>query len=198
MGVSEDMARALLLKNEWNHEIALKNFTEDFDYILNTFGFEIGANPVPSGDDEVLCPVCFCDYPPSEFIFLEDCGHGLCETCYTGYLTSKAGDGVESVLTVCPEQKCNMIVPERLFAQLLEPQLYQRYKDFLLKSFVDLSKQAKWCPGRDCGQCVEYKGGNPIDVQCDKCFKTFCFACAKDAHMPMDCDGLQVWQDRIN
>ena len=50
-----------------------------------------------------------------------------------------------------------MIVPERLFRDLVDIELYNRYKDFLVKSFVDLSRQAKWCPGRDCATAVEYK-----------------------------------------
>lgn len=51
-----------------------------------------------------------------------------------------------------------MIVPERLFEQLLERPLYERYKSFFVKSFVDLSDKAKWCPGRDCVMAVEYLG----------------------------------------
>ena len=115
MGLSDDMARALLIKNEWNPELAIGNFSKDPDYIQKTFGFEIGVNQVPTGDAEILCPVCFCEYGPEEFIHLQDCGHGLCQYCYTGYLDSKVGDGKGVEQTVCPEQKCNMIVPERLF-----------------------------------------------------------------------------------
>lgn len=32
-GFSDDMCRALLLKNEWNSDLVIKSFTEDFDYI---------------------------------------------------------------------------------------------------------------------------------------------------------------------
>ena len=42
MGVSEDLARAMLLKNEWNHDLAIKNFCENPNYIKETFGFELG------------------------------------------------------------------------------------------------------------------------------------------------------------
>ena len=140
MGISDDMARALLIKNEWSDGLAYKAFTEDENYIFNTFKFNLGENEIPTGNAEILCPVCFCEYPPAEFTFLPDCGHGLCTYCYTGYLTSKAGDGVESVQTTCPERGCNMIVPERLFRELIDVDLYNRYKDFLVKSFVDLSK----------------------------------------------------------
>ena len=108
------MCRAFLLKNGWNADLAIKSFTSEFDYIETTFGFEIGANEVPTSGD-IFCPVCFCDYPANEFVHLPDCGHGLCSYCYTGYLTSKVGDGVECALTTCPERGCGMIVPERLF-----------------------------------------------------------------------------------
>ena len=66
-GLSDDMARAMLLKNEWNSDLAIKSFAEDFDYIRRVFGFEIGANPSePQTNDDglILCPVCFCEYPP--------------------------------------------------------------------------------------------------------------------------------------
>ena len=151
------MSRALLLKNQWNSNLAIKSFTEDYDYVSKTFGFEIGAKEIPTGPGDICCPVCFCDYPLAEFVHMPDCAHGLCMYCYTGYLTSKVGDGVECALTVCPERGCNMIVPERLFQELLEPALFKRYQNFLMKSFVDLSKSAKWCPGRDCTQAVEYR-----------------------------------------
>lgn len=129
---------------------------------------------------------------------MPDCSHGLCTYCFTGYLESKVMDGPESVISVCPDQKCNMIVPERLFKELLENDKYNRYHEFLIKSFVDLSKQAKWCPGRDCNMAVEYKQAEAIDVQCSHCEKAFCFGCTKDAHLPIDCDGLTTWTDRLN
>ena len=37
------MASALLLKNEWNSDLAIKKFVEDYNYISKTFNFEIGA-----------------------------------------------------------------------------------------------------------------------------------------------------------
>ena len=138
-GFSDDMARALLLKNNWNSGKAIKSFIEDMDYIRNTFGFEIGENEPPSGDQEITCTVCYCDYPPAEFCFLPDCGHGLCNICYTGYLASKVGDGQEAVVTPCPEHKCNMIVPERMFQELLNQEQYARYRELLANSFVNLS-----------------------------------------------------------
>ena len=91
-----------------------------------------------------------------------------------------------------------MIVPERLFLQLCNPQKAQRYQEFFLKSFIELCSKAKWCPGRDCTQGIESKTGDAVDVQCDKCNTAFCFGCTKAAHMPIDCETLTTWEDRIN
>mmetsp|Transcript_27279 Transcript_27279/g.36471 ORF Transcript_27279/g.36471 Transcript_27279/m.36471 type:complete len:128 (-) Transcript_27279:896-1279(-) len=91
-----------------------------------------------------------------------------------------------------------MIVPERIFVMLLTPDLVNRYRSFLMKSFVELSTKAKWCPGRDCTMAVESSTGAPVDVKCSRCDMAFCFGCTKNAHMPIDCEGLSTWDDRIN
>ena len=44
---------------------------------------------------------------------------------------------------------------------------------------------------------VEYQHADIIDVMCSCCEKAFCFGCTKDAHMPIDCDDLTMWTDRI-
>ena len=67
-----------------------------------------------------------------------------------------------------------------------------------MKSLIELCSKAKWCPGRDCTQGIESKTGDAVDVQCDKCNTAFCFGCTKAAHMPIDCETLTTWEDRIN
>lgn len=36
-----------------------------------------------------------------------------------------------------------------------------------------------------------------MDVSC-QCGTNFCFECVKDAHLPIDCETLAQWQDRLN
>eukprot|EP00353_Schmidingerella_taraikaensis_P017118 CAMPEP_0185602686 /NCGR_PEP_ID=MMETSP0436-20130131/1949_1 /TAXON_ID=626734 ORGANISM="Favella taraikaensis, Strain Fe Narragansett Bay" /NCGR_SAMPLE_ID=MMETSP0436 /ASSEMBLY_ACC=CAM_ASM_000390 /LENGTH=114 /DNA_ID=CAMNT_0028232955 /DNA_START=536 /DNA_END=881 /DNA_ORIENTATION=- len=45
---------------------------------------------------------------------------------------------------------------------------------------------------------VESSTGAPVDVKCSRCDMAFCFGCTKNAHMPIDCEGLSTWDDRIN
>ena len=39
LGLSKDLARAMLIKNGWNEEAAKNEFLNDENYIKNTFGF---------------------------------------------------------------------------------------------------------------------------------------------------------------
>ena len=80
---------------------------------------------------------------------MEDCGHMLCTDCFPGYVESKIINA-DCVYALCPDNKCNMIVSADLFKKLLSEEDYARYEQFLVKSFVDLSYNAKYCPGKGC------------------------------------------------
>lgn len=69
---------------------------------------------------------------------------------------------------------------------------------FVFKSYVEINKNAKWCPGTDCKQVCEYFGGDAIDIICAECGEDFCFSCLKKAHKPIDCETLTLWLDRIS
>ncbi len=115
MGLSESLASALLSKHGWSVNVAQEMFLNDPDHVENLFKFRLGEQIAINS--ESVCPCCFCQ--EDGYIRIDDCGHFMCVDCYKGYLTQKVGEGVESVLTVCPDDKCNMIVPECLFKQLL-------------------------------------------------------------------------------
>ena len=119
---------------------------------------------------------CFCDYEKANEVQMEDCGHRLCTYCFTGYLQAKLGSGPEVVYAICPDQKCNNIVPEKIFRLLLNPIEFAKYEEYVLNSFVDLSKTVKWCPGKNCGKICETTYAEAIDIFCD-CGEQYCFEC---------------------
>ncbi len=87
----------------------------------------------------------------------------MCIDCYKGYLTQKVGEGVESVSTVCPDEKCNMIVPQCLFKYLLNSKLYQKFKDYKRKSYIGSNRDThKFCPGIDCDKVIIKKSNKKI------------------------------------
>ena len=63
LGVSENLARALLIKNGWGRQEAIDALVSDPDYIFKTFRFDLstGNKKANLGNSEFTCPVCFCD-----------------------------------------------------------------------------------------------------------------------------------------
>ena len=194
LGISKPLAAALLIKHGWNANTVTDKFCSDSDLTMKLFKFSLDNNKHPQLE---LCPSCYEE--TTEWIKLEDCGHMLCRDCYTGYLVSKVGDGADCVFAICPDSKCNFIVPDSLFIQLLPGELLQKYKYFKCQSFVNITKNSKYCPGTNCHKlCYKLTKNTLKDVYCDECKTFFCFICQKSAHQPIDCELLQQWLDRIN
>ena len=103
MGITQDLAFAMLVKNGWNLEQSKEAFGSDFDYIQNTFKFELGANGQEDNGEPFLCIVCFDEYEPEQVIRMPDCGHALCEGCYGYHLEAKLSMGPEVVYSICPD-----------------------------------------------------------------------------------------------
>ena len=73
---------------------------------------------------------------------------------------------------------------------------FVKYKQYFTNSFIDLNKNIKWCPGKDCGMVCESKLGEVVDIQCT-CGTSFCFGCNKQAHTPMACEQIEVWDKKV-
>ena len=104
--------------------------------------------------------------------------------------------GADGVYALCPDNKCNLLVPPDVWKKCLAEEEYARYEQFLLKSFVDLSFNAKSCPGAGCQYVVANKTDKEVDVECLCGFK-FCFSCLEPPHPPISCDLLEKWQARM-
>lgn len=49
-----------------------------------------------------------------------------------------------------------MIVPEKMFRELCVEENFKKYKKYYKKSFVEISKQMKWCPAPNCTYFADY------------------------------------------
>ena len=58
-----------------------------------------------------------------------------------------------------------------------------------------MNKKYKFCPGKSC-TAVAYSKFELVDIHCD-CGHSWCFQCSQDAHLPIDCELLQTWLERI-
>ena len=73
LGVSKDLASALLIKNGWNAQAAVDALLrQDVNYILSEFKFSLeeGAKRIEENKEteEFMCPCCFCPAEPSETV----------------------------------------------------------------------------------------------------------------------------------
>lgn len=195
IGISECVARALLIKNMWNKETVINQYLEDPDMISKTLHFNPYASVPTQGISAgpIFCEVCYDEKPSSMGM---ECGHRLCSDCYKDYLVSQIALGPDSIYTVCPVAPCKLIVPAELFKAVLDEEQYQRYIYYYKKSYVDVNKRAKWCPSPGCKYAVEYPSMKQTDIVC-KCGNDWCFKCLKKAHRPCSCDMLSKWLERI-
>ena len=62
LGVSDDLARALLMKNKWSADKAIQAILTDPDYIEKTFKFTLNDKEEECKSADQTCGVCFCEY----------------------------------------------------------------------------------------------------------------------------------------
>ena len=183
----------LLIKNGWDSAKVAKKLEEEPDYVFRTFNFK-PSEPAPAED--TMCPCCYDDVTESAKMKMEDCGHWLCEDCFTGHCQEKLKQGPESVMATCPDHTCRAIVSESNFKRSLTVEEFAKYKKFLRESFVQENEEARWCPTRGCDQAIETTVGKLATVSC-KCGQTYCFGCEKEPHAPLDCDLHDSWCEKI-
>ena len=143
--------------------------------IEKVFKFELSPNNPMRGSGELFeCESCYCEYEQPEVVMMPDCRHELCIHCFKAYLETKVLQGSNCILAKCPNQKCENIVPDVIFKQLLDSRLYEKYEKYCYESYVNLNRLAKWCPGKTCQQVIEVRVDKPVDCFCE-CGENFCF-----------------------
>jgi hypothetical protein len=75
-GLSEGLSAALLFHYRWMVQKTIDAFTGDFDLLFKLFNYEVQQQAKPA-----VCPSCYEE--ASEWIYNDDCGHGLCKDCFT-------------------------------------------------------------------------------------------------------------------
>lgn len=154
----------MLVRNSFGEQAAIDKYLDSDRYIQKQFKFTPVNKPILPLSSDFLCGICFCPCEEDEVIGIEDCGHAACTECYGEYLKTRLGDGHESIGTYCPDQKCNMVVPEHIFKKLLDSKLYEKYRQFLFQAYVETNKNAKWCTGKSCQRVCYQPGGGACDI----------------------------------
>jgi len=127
------------------------------------------------------------------------CGHKFCFSCWETYIKVKLEDLITCISSKCPQEGCNIVVPETAFYKFLETDADCRfeYQKALLKNFTDYNSDLRWCPKAGCGICVLFPGHPMKEIQCE-CGFVLCFKCGGEGHRPCECKMVEAWIRKNN
>ena len=113
------------------------------------------ASLLPAG--RVQCQSAYCDEVDVKDAYALNCGHWFCGDDWSAYLVSQINDGQRSIFTKCMGMKCTLdhahkfgcscseLVPESVFTRFVtDKRLLDKYRRWLLDSFVEGQKSIKW------------------------------------------------------
>ena len=165
---------------------------------------DASSNPIHDAPSNQTCQVCFEGFTTVRSGSNRTdcgCGHDFCERCWSGYLAAKVDDGPACLDARCPRVGCSTRVPESFFTDetraSLSTETRVKFQTFAWRSFVDDNPKLKWCVSPGCERAVESTSSrvgptSEMDVRC-ACGASFCWACAEDAHRPVDCATVRKW-----
>ena len=157
-----------------------------------------GAAATEEDGEEEECPVCLDDFAPSQ---LTDagCGHRICLTCWRDYMSDAVKTEGRNVATTshCPMSECQHRLDEVHWRSLAAPDVYAKYEQFLVRSFIALSSDFVWCPKDGCDRAIHY-AGERSDILCPGCAYFFCRLCEQPAHAPCTCREASQWRTDKN
>lgn len=199
LSISKSAACFLLCHFNWRVNRLQEEWFSDEDKVREIAGL-LKKPVLPHRLGNVNCGICFEDYSYSSDQSAA-CGHAFCKDCWTGYISTSINDGPGCLMLRCPEPSCSAAVDWDLIQNVLTNQHdheIERYKRYLLRSYVEKHKQMKWCPAPGCEYAVKVfdedltGNGACYDVSCI-CSKSFCWNCAEEVHSPVDCDTVGKW-----
>lgn len=203
LAVTPEEASCLLRHYGWKNDLLQTEWFADQNKVRDKCGVSrVPERPLPTRG---ACMSAFCE-EDVEGVAL-NCGHFFCNDCWAQYLNSKVQGGRESVYATCMGVRkadgnvkllrsgcgCTEMVPGKMFERfVVDNKQRERYRQWMLDSFVEGQKKIKWCPRPGCTAAVRYDAGGPRTVKC-QCGYLFCFACRREAHVPAPCDVVEKW-----
>eukprot|EP01027_Heterolobosea_sp_BB2_P022237 GEZU01032728.1.p1 GENE.GEZU01032728.1~~GEZU01032728.1.p1 ORF type:complete len:506 (-),score=183.84 GEZU01032728.1:127-1644(-) len=194
LNVPVSIAGALLRYYGWDKEKLYAPFFEDPERVCKKAGVVLDAKTSfvrGTKGKMITCTICFDDYDGADTASLR-CNHIFCNTCWKDYCHARISSGPSCLLANCPHPKCTTVLDESVFKEFSDKDKFQKYAQFLSRSFVDENPHIKWCPAPNCGRAVYCPELTTVVVKCD-CNNKFCFKCGYEAHAPASCALLKEW-----
>eukprot|EP00092_Neocalanus_flemingeri_P032850 GFUD01035727.1.p1 GENE.GFUD01035727.1~~GFUD01035727.1.p1 ORF type:complete len:851 (+),score=264.61 GFUD01035727.1:38-2590(+) len=141
------------------------------------------------------CLICFTDKIGSQCLRFVVCSHVYCRDCMTNYFIEKISTGAVSSL-VCPTPKCDTQALPNQVAELVTPDLFQKYESLLLETQLESMTDVMSCPRVVC-QCPTMIDRETNMGQCPACQLAFCIYCKATYHGVSPCKFKSAEQRTI-
>ncbi|XP_060172203.1 probable E3 ubiquitin-protein ligase ARI7 isoform X2 [Lycium barbarum] len=192
LSIPREAACILLRRYNWSVNKVHEEWFADEERVRKSAGL-LEEPVVPlSRVKEVVCGICFENYPPDGIISV-GCGHPFCTTCWKAYVSTSIKDGPGCLTLRCPDPSCDAAIGQDMIDRLTSGEDKDKYYRYLLRSYIEDNRKTKWCPAPGCDSAIEYDlGSGSYDVTCC-CSFSFCWNCREEAHRPVDCDTVSKW-----
>ncbi|KAL1925647.1 uncharacterized protein VTP21DRAFT_530 [Calcarisporiella thermophila] len=199
LGLERQHSATLLRYFRWSKERLIEKFVDNPENVVQRAGVVLDETRAPRfiRVPNFMCEIC-CDDDESMETLALSCNHRFCRGCYEHYLTQKIKEEGESRRIECPAADCNLIIDEKTVQMVVTPEVHQRYRDLLNRTFVDDNDFLRWCPAPGCEYAVECHVPSTSlativpTVKCN-CGQRFCFGCGLDDHQPAICPIVKRW-----
>uniref|UniRef100_A0A7S0DQZ1 RBR-type E3 ubiquitin transferase n=1 Tax=Amorphochlora amoebiformis TaxID=1561963 RepID=A0A7S0DQZ1_9EUKA len=190
----DQLCLQLLREFRWNQERLTDKYLDlGKKKILVEYGLDtmLESPTVPNGTI-LECKICRDDVKIKSSFAL-GCNHWFCNTCWTTYLKDKVDStGTRCIMATCPMYDCHARLPSSVFTKFLPRQLVDKANRASINSFVSENKNLRFCPAPRCSKVLS-ANGQARTVRC-LCGQSFCFRCNEEAHEPVTCEQVTLWQ----
>lgn len=138
------------------------------------------------------CPLCLIEWGAEEFFELPGCGHRACIMCLKQYLRVEITES--RVCISCPECSEPMH-PNEIKTIINDPDLFEKYEDFMVRRVLAVEADTRWCPAPDCGFAViASECASCPKLRCERpgCDSYFCYHCKAEWHPNQTCDAARA------
>ncbi|GJT52408.1 probable E3 ubiquitin-protein ligase ARI8 [Tanacetum coccineum] len=192
LSISSDSASMLLRRYNWNAEDAQEAWFNGTEKVCKDIGLLHNEDIKSLEAKELMCGICFDSYPVNS-IKTTGCVHPFCDICWTTYISLSINDGPGCLSLRCPDPSCHVAVGVNMVNILTSEDDRKKYHHYLLRTYIEHNRKAKWCPAPGCDCAVEFDiGSENYDVSC-KSLHAFCWNCTEDAHRPVKCEIVKEW-----
>jgi len=192
LDLSDDVSQILLAKFRWDKERLIDGYYANPEKIMTDAGLQFSSNLNATISSSTTCAICGDQVEPQDAYGL-GCKHLFCNTCYGMYLLTAVNDGPSCTKSDCPAHMCKEIVPSSAFQKLVSKEVFDKYRVYCIRNFIDTSKIMHWCPAAGCEKVLI---GSGVTVVVCSCGHPFCFRCCEPAHDPSTCDQLKEWLEK--